>query len=284
MSYSCSAAVSFKIDHTESQDLTLKQKQTLQESIDFMRGNAWKMKKDYVDTSFFTGLTYFTSFYRNNEEGITQHDLLETIVLYKGEFKLETYLLQHDNYVESPEVVLELLFFTFYISKKIPKSEIYLGLGDVAYFWMDLKLCNGEIVEFISESDNDSDEETWGFKCSESEIRQFIVALNCLWMEDVDMDVQEIEEYYELHNTWEFNESETDASSQMSVDAYLSNCSEEEIEEVIKYLSDSGYLSKLNFIPQTEIDEAIVKIQKAQIQLTLEEENYIKQIANRMIE
>ena len=79
----------------------------------------------------------------------------------------------------------------------------------------------------------------------------------------------------------------------IDIDDFLCDCSRSDIKTIIKYLIEDGYeeemISALNknkikfTVSDIEIDEALLKIHNSQIQLTLEEENIIKQIANRLV-
>jgi len=82
-------------------------------------------------------------------------------------------------------------------------------------------------------------------------------------------------------------------SIDIDIDDFLWNCTSSEIGTLIEYLIKDGYdtemINKLNkhkkFVQQgpEEMDEYLIKIQNSQIQLTLEEENIIKLIANRLV-
>jgi hypothetical protein len=79
----------------------------------------------------------------------------------------------------------------------------------------------------------------------------------------------------------------------IDVDDFLFDCSGTDIKRIIKVLIAEGYdteiIEELNknkksvYQGPEEIDECLIKIQDSQIQLTIEEENTIKQIANRLV-
>jgi hypothetical protein len=78
----------------------------------------------------------------------------------------------------------------------------------------------------------------------------------------------------------------------VDVDDFLCDCSRSDIKTIIKYLIEDGYEEdmivalKSNLIKiqlSTELDEYLTKIYNSQIQLTVEEENIIKQIANKLV-
>lgn len=84
-------------------------------------------------------------------------------------------------------------------------------------------------------------------------------------------------------------------SIDIEIDDFLTECSSYEIKNLIKYLIEDGYdeeiLNELNrqkklkpsFYSNKNIDESLIKIQNSHIQLTLEEEQQIYQIANRLV-
>jgi hypothetical protein len=75
----------------------------------------------------------------------------------------------------------------------------------------------------------------------------------------------------------------------VDVDDFLECCSKKDIEDIITYLVEDGTLHKKSIftIPQDgsllnqEISETLLKISKHRLQLTLEEEETLKKIANR---
>jgi hypothetical protein len=79
----------------------------------------------------------------------------------------------------------------------------------------------------------------------------------------------------------------------IDIDDFLSDCRRSDIQTIIKYLIEDGYEedmivalneNKIKFrVSDLYIDEALFKISNSQIQLTLEEENTINQIANRLV-
>ena len=73
----------------------------------------------------------------------------------------------------------------------------------------------------------------------------------------------------------------------VDVDDLLQMCNRKDIDEIIHYLIDKKYITGENLIqdvlsvPDHEIKECISKIEKNLIQLTVEEEESLKKIANR---
>jgi uncharacterized protein (TIGR02145 family) len=200
MGYSCAAAVNLKIDGIESQELNSQLKEVLSTTIEYLRNNVVNIKKDYDNSWFFTDMEFYSSFYRDNEKAALDHAIMKKIIPYKGDYELEPFLQKHDNYIYSPEEVLQLFLLCFFLSKKIPSAKIYLGLGDVALFWLNLELMDGEVTDINFETENNYDEESWGFRCEELEMRQFFISQNCLWMEANKVDAILISEFF--HDKW----------------------------------------------------------------------------------
>ena len=79
-----------------------------------------------------------------------------------------------------------------------------------------------------------------------------------------------------------------DTDVDIDVDDFLEECSEREIEEVIKWLNYNDYLSHSSInersknLMDLEWDKAIDKLHSNRIQLTPSEEEFIKTIANRL--
>jgi hypothetical protein len=79
-----------------------------------------------------------------------------------------------------------------------------------------------------------------------------------------------------------------DTDVEVDVDDFLEECSEREIEEVIKWLNYNDYLraSSINErsknLMDIEWDKTIEKLHSNRIQLTPSEEEFIKTIANRL--
>jgi hypothetical protein len=76
----------------------------------------------------------------------------------------------------------------------------------------------------------------------------------------------------------------------ISVDDFLEECTSHELEEVIDYLEEMGYLKKYERTPEgnslglleEEFQERIQKISESRHRLTLEEEETIKTISDRL--
>lgn len=194
MGYDCSAAVDLTINDVESQELDT---ELISNTLVFLRNNVVKLKKDYKNECFFSDIKFYHSFSNEGENTTIDHQLLTKIYLYKGEYNLESYLLDYDDYIQSPEDALQLLIFCFYLSKEIPTSKISLDLGDAGYFSLNLELLDGEITDINLEWNKEEDEEEcWAFVCDELEIRHFFLSQNCLWMESNNVDSNEIERFY----------------------------------------------------------------------------------------
>ena len=70
----------------------------------------------------------------------------------------------------------------------------------------------------------------------------------------------------------------------VDIDDFLDACNDKDIKYVIEYLKESGHLRDGDLSKNvTELDDSLLKIMNAQIQLTVEEEATIKNIANRLV-
>ena len=69
-------------------------------------------------------------------------------------------------------------------------------------------------------------------------------------------------------------------------DEFVSSCDSYEIEELIDCLVEDGYVIRVNTPSKTianeELDQALAKIKYYRTQLTVEEEEIIKKIGNRV--
>ena len=69
-------------------------------------------------------------------------------------------------------------------------------------------------------------------------------------------------------------------------DEFISSCDRYEIEELIDCLVEDGYVIRVNAQSETvsdeELDQALAKIKYYRTQLTVEEEEIIKKIGNRV--
>ena len=69
-------------------------------------------------------------------------------------------------------------------------------------------------------------------------------------------------------------------------DEFISSCDRYEIEELIDCLVEDGYVIRVNTPSKTianeELDQALAKIKYYRTQLTVEEEEIIKKIGNRV--
>jgi len=79
------------------------------------------------------------------------------------------------------------------------------------------------------------------------------------------------------------------ADLEITPDDFIDECNQYEINELIERLRDDGYISPIDFEPsekQSVLDylfnDAIIKISQSKHRLTIEEENIIMNIANRL--
>lgn len=79
------------------------------------------------------------------------------------------------------------------------------------------------------------------------------------------------------------------ADLEITPDDFIDACSEYEIDELIERLRDDGYISSIDIEPSekqsvldTLFNDAIIKISQSKHRLTIEEENIIMNIANRL--
>lgn len=81
---------------------------------------------------------------------------------------------------------------------------------------------------------------------------------------------------------------EVDIDVDVDVDEFLDDCSKEEIKEVITWLGDNDYLKNPVVVQQTDnlldisFKEALNKLQDRRIYLTLEEEQFLINLANKL--
>ena len=80
---------------------------------------------------------------------------------------------------------------------------------------------------------------------------------------------------------------EVDMDVDVDVDEFLDNCSKKEIEEVIDWLKDNDYLKTPVVVQQADnildisFKEALNKLQDKRVYLTLEEEQFLINLANK---
>lgn len=86
-----------------------------------------------------------------------------------------------------------------------------------------------------------------------------------------------------------YQEVDFDVCSNIETDEFLDKCSENEINEVIDYLEEMGYLKDLKRLSgsttgflEEEFQERIQKISESRHRLTLEEEDLIRKISDRL--
>ena len=79
---------------------------------------------------------------------------------------------------------------------------------------------------------------------------------------------------------------ECEADIDISVDDFISECSGREIKKLIEILREDGYLAPKDFLtnsnPDEELSQALSKIAHFRNLLTIEEEELIKKIGNRV--
>jgi hypothetical protein len=76
---------------------------------------------------------------------------------------------------------------------------------------------------------------------------------------------------------------------EITPDEFIDACSEYEINEIIERLRDDGYISPVDIEPSEKqglldylFNDAIIKISQSKHRLTIEDENIIINIANRL--
>lgn len=79
---------------------------------------------------------------------------------------------------------------------------------------------------------------------------------------------------------------ETEAEMDVSVDEFISECSTRDIEKLVEILREDGYITAKDLLtdslPDTELSQALTKIAQFRNMLTVEEEELIKKIGNRV--
>jgi hypothetical protein len=128
-----------------------------------------KNSKFFDDIAFIADMTSGGFFAKSNGATIGKEG-------YSGEFNINPYVFDSENYIEDPFVILEILIFSYFYSKALNKSKISLNIGDAGLFYMDLDLINGEIESIACTYPEDTegdDESGHGFECTESEMKEF---------------------------------------------------------------------------------------------------------------
>jgi hypothetical protein len=79
------------------------------------------------------------------------------------------------------------------------------------------------------------------------------------------------------------------ADLEITPDDFIDECNQYEINELIKRLRDDGYIPPIDIEPSEKrgaldylFNDAIIKISQSKHRLTIEEENIIMNIANRL--
>lgn len=80
---------------------------------------------------------------------------------------------------------------------------------------------------------------------------------------------------------------EVEAEMEVTVNEFLSACSQRDIQKLIDALRDDGYVSSEGIatpnIMDLEWEHIVAKLSRARLQLTVEEEETIKRISNRVV-
>ena len=169
MGYCIESAVNLTIDGIESHELENDVMEIIDSTLETLRETEFFIKMGYK-SSFIKDLSFYTNFL---DSEFTDHPKLGRLYKFKGSFDLNDYIYDEDCYVGSPFEILELFFFGFYLSKKLEGKKVELGIGDAGFFWTNLTLLNGKIVEITCEKGDDEDCDDWGFKTNKTEIKRF---------------------------------------------------------------------------------------------------------------
>ncbi|MBM3184735.1 MAG: hypothetical protein FJZ67_00405 [Bacteroidetes bacterium] len=201
MGYDCSAALSYKVDGIDmyqanrgfisgkyeftavkaiGKDLDKINNllSAYQEVLNNLKSSKVQVNLDQKEPLFFKDVKYYLSFTTGGIFELTTGSAINGNE-YSSNYELNEYIFEDEVYIHSPLIVLDLLIFSFFLSKKLPKSTIDFGLGDSALFWADFKLKNGQLKKFSYEY-GDSEEGGDGFMCSKLEMTSFFKSLQTL--------------------------------------------------------------------------------------------------------
>jgi hypothetical protein len=201
MGYGCSAALSYKVNSIDlyyankgylsgkhareeikatGKDLEKIHEMLVafKEVLEEIKSKKIKISLDHEESMFFKDVNYYLRFTKggffklNTGSEISGND-------YSSNYEIEEYIFEPDVYIHSPLTVLDLLIFSYFYSKQLPKHTIEFGLGDSALFWADFKLKNGQLKTFSHEF-GDGEEGGDGFICSKMEMMAFFNILQNL--------------------------------------------------------------------------------------------------------
>ncbi len=201
MGYDCSAALSYKVDGidmyqanrgfiSEKYELTSVKAigkdldkinvilSAYEEVLNDLKSSKVQLNLDHKEPLFFKDVKYYLSFTTGGIFELTTGSAINGNE-YSSNYELNEYIFEDEVYIHSPLIILDLLIFSFFLSKKLPKSTIDFGLGDSALFWADFKLKNGQLKKY-SEEYGDSEEGGDGFMCSKMEMTSFFKSLQNL--------------------------------------------------------------------------------------------------------
>lgn len=201
MGYDCSAALSYKVDGIDmyqanrgfisgKYELTSVKAigkdldkinvilSAYEEVLNDLKSSKVQLNLDHKEPLFFKDVKYYLSFTTGGIFEMTSGSAINDNE-YSSNYELNEYIFEDEVYIHSPLIVLDLLIFSFFLSKKLPKSTIDFGLGDSALFWADFKLKNGQLKKY-SEEYGDSEEGGNGFMCSKMEMTSFFKSLQNL--------------------------------------------------------------------------------------------------------
>ncbi|MDC1362286.1 hypothetical protein N8203_04195, partial [Crocinitomicaceae bacterium] len=133
-----------------------------EESLEFLREHEVVFPKRIVNPIFFRKLGYYNSF----ASGPMTYD------------SIRDHILEEEYYMSRPSGVFEFLVSMAFFSTKFPNTILEVGVGDMAYCWLDLNFKNGTLVELNryyydwnekknKKLDDDELEELDAFTCSE---------------------------------------------------------------------------------------------------------------------
>jgi hypothetical protein len=137
-----------------------------------------KISLDHKESMFFKDVNYYLNFSKGGIFELTTGSEISGND-YSSNYEIEEYIFEPEVYVHSPLIVMDLLIFSYFYSKRLPKNTIEFGLGDSALFWADFKLKNGQLKKF-SEEYGDGEEGGDGFICSKMEMMSFFKSLQNL--------------------------------------------------------------------------------------------------------
>jgi len=148
------------------------------EVLNDLKSRKVQVNLNHKEPHFFKDVNYYLSFTKGGIFETTTGSAINGND-YSSNYELDEYIFEDEVYIHSPLIVLDLLIFSFFLSKRLSKSAIDFGLGDSALFWADFKLKNGQLKKFSYEY-GDSEEGGDGFMCSKLEMTSFFKSLQNL--------------------------------------------------------------------------------------------------------